>query len=216
MNNIFQTPWFRLFKSHATKKSYKRGAIVCVQGEPFDKVGLVLSGKAVAYSYSINGRETWIGEYNQGRFIGLRALLANRATSFEIRSAQNLDVLMISHLKMMELMQEHQDLCKAMAIDLSERLNKSINDIVEVHSLSVKGRICAELLRRALPIGIDPDRQIIRPSPVFIELARRLNSSRETVSRTVSELQNKGILSREPGALIVEDPERLQDAIEFI
>jgi len=68
----------------------------------------------------------------------------------------------------------------------------------------------------ALPIGIDPDRHIIRPSPVFVELARRLNSTRETVSRTVSELQNQGILAREPGALIIENPERLRKAVQLI
>ena len=68
----------------------------------------------------------------------------------------------------------------------------------------------------ALPIGIDPDRQVIRPNPIFIDMARKLNSSRETVSRTISELQKRGIIARQPGALVIEDPIRLQDAIEYI
>jgi len=173
-------------------------------------------GKANAVSYSVNGEETWIGEYVEGQFIGLRALLTNTITSFEIRALSKLKVLILSHDQMLKLLQEDRNLCEAVAIDLAERLNKSVNDIIDIHTLSVRGRICAELLRRAIPIGIDPDRQIIRPSPVFVELARRLNSSRETVSRTVNELQNKGILAREPGALIIEDPDRLQDVVELI
>ena len=55
--------------------------------------------------------------------------------------------------------------------------------------------------------------QIIRPNPIFIELAERVNSTRETVSRTVSELQKKGILAREPGAIIINDPDRLRQNI---
>ena len=187
-----------------------------LQGEEQSTVGLVVMGKATAISYSFNGDETWIGEYVEGQFIGLRALLANKPISFEIRALSKLQVLTLSHDQMLNLMQEDESLCKAVAVDLAERLNTSVSDIVDIHTLSVKGRICAELLRRAIPIGINPDRQIIRPSPVFVALARRLNASRETVSRTVSELQNKGILAREPGALIIEDPDRLRDAIEFI
>ena len=216
MGSNLNSVWYSSFASNSVEKTYKKGEAYSLQGEEQSTVGLVVMGKATAISYSFNGDETWIGEYVEGQFIGLRALLANKAISFEIRALSKLQVLTLSHDQMLKLMQEDESLCKAVAVDLAERLNTSVSDIVDIHTLSVKGRICAELLRRAIPIGINPDRQIIRPSPVFVALARRLNSSRETVSRTVSELQNKGILAREPGALIIEDPDRLRDAIEFI
>ena len=216
MGSNLNSVWYSSFASNSVEKTYKKGEAYSLQGEEQSTVGLVVMGKATAISYSFNGDETWIGEYVEGQFIGLRALLANKAISFEIRALSKLQVLTLSHDQMLKLMQEDDSLCKAVAVDLAERLNTSVSDIVDIHTLSVKGRICAELLRRAIPIGINPDRQIIRPSPVFVALARRLNASRETVSRTVSELQNKGILAREPGALIIEDPDRLRDAIEFI
>lgn len=216
MGSNLNSVWYSSFASNSVEKTYKKGEAYSLQGEEQSTVGLVVMGKATAISYSFNGDETWIGEYVEGQFIGLRALLANKPISFEIRALSKLQVLTLSHDQMLKLMQEDESLCKAVAVDLAERLNTSVSDIVDIHTLSVKGRICAELLRRAIPIGINPDRQIIRPSPVFVALARRLNASRETVSRTVSELQNKGILAREPGALIIEDPDRLRDAIEFI
>lgn len=216
MGSNLNSVWYSSFASNSVEKTYKKGEAYSLQGEEQSTVGLVVMGKATAISYSFNGDETWIGEYVEGQFIGLRALLANKPISFEIRALSKLQVLTLSHDQMLKLMQEDDSLCKAVAVDLAERLNTSVSDIVDIHTLSVKGRICAELLRRAIPIGINPDRQIIRPSPVFVALARRLNASRETVSRTVSELQNKGILAREPGALIIEDPDRLRDAIEFI
>ena len=216
MGSNLNSVWYSSFASNSVEKTYKKGEAYSLQGEEQSTVGLVVMGKATAISYSFNGDETWIGEYVEGQFIGLRALLANKAISFEIRALSKLQVLTLSHDQMLNLMQEDESLCKAVAVDLAERLNTSVSDIVDIHTLSVKGRICAELLRRAIPIGINPDRQIIRPSPVFVALARRLNASRETVSRTVSELQSKGILAREPGALIIEDPDRLRDAIEFI
>lgn len=216
MGNIQDSLWFRSFSDLSVEKNFKRGEIYTRQGEALNAVALIIAGKATAISYSVNGDETWVGEYAEGQFIGLRALLTNEDLMFEIRTTRNLRVLSISQDQMLKLMREAPSLCEAVAVDLAERLNKSVADLVDVHTLSVKGRICAELLDRASPIGIDPDRQIIRPSPVFVELARRLNSTRETVSRTVSELQNKGILIRQPGALVIESPERLRDAVEYI
>jgi len=216
MSSLQNKPWFDSFNDIAIEKTYKRGEVFCGQGEPIDAVGLVITGRATAICYSINGHETWISEYSEAQFIGLRSLLTTGDSSFEIRVTRNMQLLSISHEKMLKLMREEPGLCEAVAVDLAERLNKSVADLIDGNTLSVKGRICAELLRQALPIGIDPDRQIIRPSPIFVDLARRLNSTRETVSRTVSELQKKGILNREPGALVIENPERLREAVEFI
>jgi CRP-like cAMP-binding protein len=85
--------------------------------------------------------------------------------------------------------------------------------MIEAYTLSAKGRICAELSRLSRVIGKAPDTRIIRPNPVFVDLAQRVNSTRETVSRTVSDLQKKGILAREPGAIIIKNPTRLRDGI---
>lgn len=216
MGYVQDTLWFEAVSGVAVSKTYKKGDVYCGQGEVMQGVGLILSGRADAISYSVNGHETWVSEYCEGQFIGLRSLLTNGDSNFEIRVSRKLDVLTLSHDHMLKLMRESPELCEAVAVDLAERLNRSDTNLVEGHILSVRGRICAELLRRALPIGIDPDRHIIRPSPVFVELARRLNSTRETVSRTVSELQKKGILIREPGALVIASPDRLRDAVEFI
>jgi CRP-like cAMP-binding protein len=216
MGDVQDTLWFDAFSDVAVSKTYRKGDVYCGQGELMNGVGLILSGRANAISYSVNGHETWISEYCEGQFMGLRSLLTNGDSNFEIRASRKLQVLTLSHDYMLKLMREYPGLCEAVAVDLAERLKRSDTNLVEGNTLSVSGRICAELLRRALPIGIDPDRHIIRPSPVFVELARRLNSTRETVSRTVSELQKKGILIREPGALVIANPERLREAVEFI
>lgn len=85
-----------------------------------------------------------------------------------------------------------------------------MNRLVEAVTLSSPGRVCAELLRLSHPVGIEPDKLIIRPTPVFVELAKQIDSTRETVSRTVSQLQKSGVLSREPGALLIHKPGALQ------
>jgi CRP-like cAMP-binding protein len=214
MGNFQDMGWFELLSSQSTEKSYKRGESLNLLGQSFKTVGFVVSGKASALSYSIDGDETWAGEYNEGQFIGLMSLFAHDASDFEVQATSKLVLRVLPQDKFMELMRNDAALCEAIARDLATQLNKSMSDFVNVHTLSVRGRICAELMRLSSPIGLNPERHIIRPSPIFVEVARRLNSSRETVSRTVSELQDRGVISRRPGALIVESPHRLQAAIQ--
>jgi len=214
MGNFQNASWFEILHSQSTEKTYKFEEIFSLQGEAPKYVGFIISGTASALSYSIDGDETWVGEYTEGQFIGLMALLTDNISSFEIRAKTNLVLRILPHDKTLELMKCDTAFCKAVATDLATQLNASMSDLVNIHTLSVKGRICAELMRLASPIGIDPDRHIIRPSPVFVELARRLNSTRETVSRTVNELLDIGVISRHPGALVVENLDRLRTAIE--
>ena len=214
MGNLDETSWFEMFCSQSVETIYEAGESYSLQGDRLRSVGYIISGEANAVSYSIDGDQTWLGEYHQGQFIGLISLFTHDISNFEIRAQSRLTVRTLSHDKMLALIRRDVNLCEALAADLALRLNASLSDLLNVHTLSIRGRICAELLRLSLPIGVDPDRHIIRPSPVFIELARRLNSTRETVSRTVSELQKKGVISRHPGALIVENADLLEEAIQ--
>ncbi len=214
MGNFTEASWFEFFSDQSIESVLKSGESYSLQGDALGTIGFVLSGHANAISYSVDGDETWLGEYRPGQFIGLMSLFTADITNFEIRATSNLTVRSVPQEKMLQLMRQDVTLCEAIAEDLAARLQTSVSDLLDVHTLSIKGRVCSELLRLSLPIGVEPDRHIIRPSPVFVELARRLNSTRETVSRTVSELQKKGVISRHPGALIVEDLELLENAIQ--
>lgn len=214
MGTFQNTSWFELLCNHSTEKTYKRRQSFSLQGETVKLVGFVLSGTATVLSYSVDGDETWLGECSEGQFIGVMSLLTDNISNFEIQATTKLTLRVLPHDKVLELMKSDTAFCKAVATDLAIRLDASMSELLNIHTLSVKGRICAELIRMASPIGIDPDRYIIRPSPIFVELARRLNSTRETVSRTVNELQGKGVISRKPGALVVESPDRLRAAVK--
>lgn len=214
MGNVTEKSWFELLSSHSVEVVHKPGESFSLQGDVLGTVGYVISGEANAISYSIDGDETWLGEFRPGEFIGLMSLFSPEISNFEIRVKSELVVRSLSHEKIRTLIRQDTSLCEAIAEDLARRLKTSVSDLINIHTLSIKGRICSELMRLSLPIGVDPDRHIIRPSPVFVDLARRLNSTRETVSRTVSELQKKGVISRHPGALIVENLDLLEDAVQ--
>jgi len=206
-------PWYEIFSDRTTTRQYDSGSVLVLQGEEATKIGYVLSGRAKALSFSEKGDATWVGYFKSGDFFGHTALLTETPPPFEIIAETDVEVLFVHAETMKDLLSQRETLSLESAKDLAARLDHMTHRLIEAFTLSAKGRICAELARLSRVVGIAPDTRIIRPNPVFVELAERVNSTRETVSRTVSDLQKKGILAREPGAIIITHPERLKDRI---
>ena len=205
--------WVDQIKPLGMTKSYKANDPVHFQGEKAATIGIVLSGKAKASVYSEDGQETWIGKFETGDFLGHAAILTDSPINFEITAETKLDLLQIPTGKFREFLSSDHQLAKAVTLDLAERLNMMTDRLVEAITLSAPGRICAELIRMSKPVGVAPDKLIIRPNPVFVDLALYVNSTRETVSRTVNGLLKEGIVSREAGAILIHNPERLKSQI---
>ena len=107
------------------------------------------------------------------------------------------------------LMETYPGVGVAIARQLARRLAALRQRMVDNALLSATGRICAELKRLAEAA----DDGVIRPLPVFAELAQRVQSTRETVSRTVSQLERRGVLQRTDGGLAVVAMHRLDELI---
>lgn len=214
MTSVTNENWYEAMAKHGTKHAYRMGEIIHHQDDMPKQVGIIISGQAKAVACSESGIETWVGRFSSGDFFGHISLLTDLPVSFEITAETPVHVLVIPVSRMMEVLRQNNELSIMINHDLARRLDLMMRRLVEVLTLSAKGRVCAELMRLSCPIGIDPDKQIIRPNPILVDLALRVSLTRETVSRTVSELQKKGIILRQPGALVIPNPERLKAAVK--
>jgi CRP/FNR family cyclic AMP-dependent transcriptional regulator len=108
-----------------------------------------------------------------------------------------------------ELMYAHRPLCEAVIKTLSERLRAMSGRVSELGALNVRSRVHAELLRLARRDREDPRRAIIVTPPNQSELAARINTSRETVSREINAMERDGLIERRRGAIVINDVLRL-------
>lgn len=209
MNETSQT-WVGSLGVLGTLKKYEAGETIFFQNEYAKIVGFISSGRAVARVYSKQGQETWIGGFYVGDFLGHAALLTNTPIGFEVTASVETQVLQIPVPEFQNLLSANTELAEAVARDLALRLNMMTTRLVEAITLSAPGRVCAELMRLSTRVGVEPMMSIVRPNPIFSELALRVSSTRETVSRTVSDLVKDGVLKRETGALLILQPEELK------
>ena len=91
---------------------------------------------------------------------------------------------------------------------MARRIQHTSQRMFELSAWSATGRIYSELLRIATP-GADGTALVIEPTPSMTELAARVNSTRETVSRTVNDLRRRGLLRKTNTGLELIDPGQL-------
>lgn len=190
----------------ARNGEHERGALLWPLPDR-DETTLLTSGTAQEVAYGRDGSMLVLLSLARGDFYG--DLVGTADGDAQVEATSRGSGAHFSQAAVLRLMESYS--CVGLAINrhLAARLARLRRRMVEATLLSVTGRIAAELLRRA---SVDQDRTI-RPTPVFAELAVAVQSTRETVSRTVSQLEKRGVLKRVEGGLQVVAPHRLEELV---
>lgn len=212
MENLLTNATFAPIREVAVVRSISSGEVIFVQGEPPAFVGVIVQGAAAALARSRGGEETWLDYYSRGDLLSHAVFLTQGTLQVEVVAETDLTMLTWTTSQLNTLLEEQTNLAADFLPYIAHRVEQLSQRLLEAYTLSARERVQLELSRLATPIGKNPETSIIRPNPVLSRLARRVNSTRETASRTISDLLKKGILSREPGALIVVDPAALQSS----
>ena len=90
------------------------------------------------------------------------------------------------------------------------RLVRALSErVVELSTLTVRRRIQVELLRLARETAPGQKCAVIFPAPTHAELASRVSTHREAVTRGLGELARAGIVEKRGGTLVIRDVEAL-------
>lgn len=190
-------------------RKFSAKQIIVGQDEPDSDVFCVLEGEARAVVYSTEGHEIWLDDFGPGDLFGEMAALAGTPRSADIVAASNVVVAIFAAHDFITLLERHGTLALAVSRRLVERIRHTTQRMFELSVLSAPGRVYAELLRSAADKDARSERRVIRPVPQITELARRVNSTRETVSRTINDLERRGLVIRESGAMTILAPRQL-------
>jgi CRP/FNR family transcriptional regulator, cyclic AMP receptor protein len=80
----------------------------------------------------------------------------------------------------------------------------------------VQNRVHAEVLRLAREAGIHDNRAVIDPAPTHPDIASRVSTYREQVTRELSAMVKQGLLERAEHALVVPDVHRLEQIVSEV
>ncbi|MDP3907703.1 Crp/Fnr family transcriptional regulator [Novosphingobium sp.] len=194
--------------THAREGKLPRGAVLWpIPGR--EETTLLTGGLVQEVAYGRDGGMLVLHQVGPGEFYGSLVGTAPTDTGAQVEAVVDSQGAHFAANAIVRLMESYAFVGVAMTRQLAARIDAMRVRMVESAMLTATGRICAELLRRARR---SPD-MTIRPLPVWSELAVSVQSTRETVSRTVSQLEKRGVLRREPGGLVVVAPHRLEEQV---
>lgn len=195
--------------SYAVDKSYPVGATVLHQGENTEHTYLVADGRAHAITHSQDGQSVLLLDYGRGDMFGALTDSGQEPLDADVVAIETLRTAVFRLLDFLQLVDTHSCVSRALVRMLLKQLRATSTRMAQRTILSAAGRVHAELLRLAR----EKDGWTITPVPVITQLAVRVQSTRETVSRTINALERRGIIRREADALIIVAPRLLEDMI---
>ena len=190
-------------------RAFPAQAALIRQGDEVAFTWLLVLGRARALLWSAEGQMVLLQEFGPGDLFGALGELDPAPHEAEVVAVEDVSAFLLAASDLVLLAERHGVIGLALARLLLRRLRSATTRVYERSALTAAGRVHAELLRRARE-SID---LTIRPAPILSELAVRVGSTRETVSRTVNMLERRGIIRREAGALVVASPRLLEELI---
>jgi CRP/FNR family cyclic AMP-dependent transcriptional regulator len=168
----------------------RREAVTTVSGEPFDGLGVVLSGAVQSIDSTGDGREVALATAVALEPFGLAELLASRArVGHWMASAPSTAVGLLARRDALELFAE-----PALALRAASRLAQQVCDVQSLQKVltvhPVSARVCAWLRWQG------EGTQGVVQVPTHAELAWQLNTTRESVTRVFQKLFSDGVIAR--------------------
>lgn len=190
-------------------RRFRPGQLVLGDNDPGREVFFVLSGQVRATLYSASGREVSFRDLGPGEMFGEIAAVDGGPRSASVVALVATELGMLDHRSFLDLVHREPVIADNLLRKLAG-LVRSLSERVYEFSLPVSARIVHELLRLCEQAGAAEGRILLSPVPRHADIASRVSTHREAVSRTLAQLQREGLVVRRPGALIVEDVARLR------
>ncbi len=172
-------------------------------------VFLVIEGTVRVFIYSASGKEITFRDFAAGQSFGELAAIDGLPRSATVTSLTDSLIASMSAELFREILRIYPGVAATLVKELAGIVRAMTQRVFEFSALAVGNRVHTELLRLARDHMIDDNTALIRPAPTHAEIASRISTHREAVTRELSQLSHDGLVERQPGALFVRDVERL-------
>jgi len=191
-------------------RRYKRNdRVISRQGTDRD-VYLVISGSVRVAAHSARGRGIIFRDIAAGDVFGELSALDQRERSADVLAVSDSLLASMSHEAFHDVLAQYPGVRQKLFRSLSASVRELTDRLVELSTLDVERRIVMELLRLARHAGVAANVSRIQPMPRHKELASRVGTSREQVTRTLSALVRRRVIAREGRALLVLEVDALE------
>ncbi len=176
--------------------------VIDIEDETND-VRFVVSGTVRVIVRIAVGKEVILGEMGEGAFFGEISAIDNSPRSANVTTLTRAKICTMPAAVFLQVLSEVPEVAMKIMVMFAERV-RSLNMRLAEHSfLQAKHRLYSELLRLSKPRAANPAHRIVSPPPTQRELAERIGTRREVVSRELNSLERAGHLEKTRGGIVI-------------
>lgn len=185
----------------AGRKRYRRNTIIIEHGDDANALYLLVQGRVKVYIVGDDGKEAVLGEKGPGSYVGELALLAGGKRSASVETLADSDFLVLTRQAFDQIIVDHPAIALQLLRDLAGRLCELSEDVSDFALLDVYGRIAKLLQNSAVEEG-----RVMTGRLTHQDIADRVGSSREMVSKILKDLRLGGYIEIEKKRIVLLQP----------
>lgn len=178
----------------ATMRKFKKNTHIIVVGEQSHAAYLLLDGTAYAFTDDDDGNEFIVGSFSAGDCFGELGLLDGQSRTANVITTSQCECLVVPRGEIMAEIRQQPSVAEAIISTLVGRIRTMTEDVSCLALMDVYGRL-VRTLKTASSEQDDGSRLTSRMT--HQELASRVGSSREMVSKILKELRVGGYITIE-------------------
>ncbi len=176
----------------------------------------IVEGKVRAISYSLSGKEVAYRDIGAGEMFGELAAIDCEPRSANVVAIADSLIASMPAKVFWQVLADHPVVAETILKRLSKQVRDLTERIFEFSTLAVRNRIHAELLRLAREHAGNGESAVISPAPTHAEIASRVSTHREAVTRELNELAHVGLIEQHGRVLTIRTISKLARMVEEV
>ena len=189
-------------------REYAAGKYIISTGSS-ENVYFLITGKVRACAFSETGKQIYFEDLLPGTLFGELSAIDDGPRTSDCVCVTSCQVASFSKSVFLAILDEYPTVNRAVLVRLVTLVRKQLQRVYEYSTYNVNQRIRFELLRLAYETGIENDPVELKFAPTQAELADRVSSHREAVSRELKRLEADGIITWSRRKRVIIDREGL-------
>ena len=186
-------------ESRAVPRSYPRSAVVITEGDEATSMFIIASGSVKVYHTEADGKENILNTLGAGQHFGELALVDDAPRSASVMTLEPSRLLVLSKTAFKECLADSPEIAYHLITQLAHEVRR-LTETVNLMGRDVYGRIKGLLESMA----VEKDGVLVIDQQMTQQdIANRIASSREMVSRVLKELRNGGYLEEQDKRILI-------------
>jgi CRP-like cAMP-binding protein len=185
------------------RRKYPKDGVVFFENEEGDSFFMIVEGRIKVTILGDDGREVILSMLGPGDFFGEMALLDNEPRSASAIAAEESELLSLARSDFQSVATK-RSITGALIKVLTARLRRANHQISTLALLDVYGRVARVILDMAREEGRRlKDGRIAFRRATHQEIANRIGTTRETVTRMLKDLERQGLIHVDNKEMVV-------------